>query len=111
MNNRDIAAAWEYHDGTKHSYASIRRNTHRLDWNNQPIPFKIYRDLEPIPLPRDFSLSGVPGLQAVAAGPFSADGECVPDLPSLASLLYHSAGITRRREYWGGQIEFRAAAC
>ena len=42
MNNRDIQATWKYHDGTKHSYWSIRNNPHFLDWANRPQPFKIY---------------------------------------------------------------------
>jgi hypothetical protein len=50
MNNRDIQAAWKYHDGTKHSYWSIRNNPHFLDWANRPQPFKIYPKIAPLPL-------------------------------------------------------------
>ena len=32
MKNHDTDAAWTYHNGTKHSYESIRRNPHYLDW-------------------------------------------------------------------------------
>ena len=60
MANRDTGAAWNYHDGTKHSYWSVRRGGHYLDWAVQPLPYKVYRDLEPIPLPRDLSPSAVP---------------------------------------------------
>ena len=42
--NTDIALA--YHEATKHSWASIRANPHRLDWVNRPSPFKIYPALE-----------------------------------------------------------------
>lgn len=42
MNNREIQAAWKYHDGSKHSYWSIRTYPHFLDWANRPLPFKIY---------------------------------------------------------------------
>ena len=45
MKNREIEAAWDYHNGTKHSYESIRANRHYLDWENQPMPFKVYPDL------------------------------------------------------------------
>src|SRR6267378_5775388 len=41
MNNREIQAAWKYHDGTKHSYWSVRNRPHFLDWTNRPLPFKI----------------------------------------------------------------------
>ncbi len=61
MKNREIEAAWDYHNGTKHSYESIRANRHFLDWENQPIAFKIYSDLEPIPLPEHLSSSGIAG--------------------------------------------------
>ena len=38
----------EYHERTKHSPASVRASAYALDWDNQPIPFKVYPDLEPI---------------------------------------------------------------
>jgi hypothetical protein len=37
MSNRDLDAAWRYHNGTKHSYQSVRGDSHRLDWRNQPL--------------------------------------------------------------------------
>ena len=58
MTNRDLEAAWSYHDGTKHSWQSIHADSHFLDFPNQPLPFKIYEELEPIPLPKDFSNTG-----------------------------------------------------
>jgi len=48
MNNREIHAAWKYHDGSKHSYWSIRNHPHSLDWANRPLPFKIYPKIEPL---------------------------------------------------------------
>jgi len=50
---KDMAALTlrEYHDRTKHSLASVRSGAHSLDWDNQPLPFKIYPDLEALPLP------------------------------------------------------------
>jgi hypothetical protein len=66
MNNHDIQAAWKYHDGTKHSYWSIRNNPHFLDWANRPQPFKIYPKLEPVPLPRDVPQTGVAALSAIS---------------------------------------------
>ncbi len=92
MKNREIARAREYHERTKHSPESVRRSAHTLDWPNQPLPFKIYKDLAPIPLPRETP-------------------PAASDLSRLAHLLYYSAGITRRRQYPGGEILFRAAAC
>ncbi|MGH7847623.1 MAG: SagB/ThcOx family dehydrogenase [Candidatus Binatia bacterium] len=108
--NRDLKAAWNYHDATKHSYESIRQNRHFLDWDNQPLPFKIYSGLEPIALPRKLSSSGRKALETIAAPAAGATPE-LPDLQRLAELLYLSAGITKRRPYPGGEMLFRAAAC
>jgi len=109
-DNRNSEAAWNYHNATKHSYVSIRANTHFMDWNNQPLPFKIYPTLEPKRLPGEVRQSGVAALSAIAET-VSAQTNASPDLEAVAQLLYLSAGITRRRKYSGGEIYFRAAAC
>ena len=111
MNNRNLEAAWAYHNGTKHSYQSIRTNPHYLDWENQPLPFKIYSQLEPIPLPQHLSSSGVPALLAISAVEAPAESQVGPTSQILAEILYLSAGITRRKSYPGGEILVRAAAC
>ncbi len=111
MNNLDIQAAWKYHDGTKHSYWSIRTNPHFLDWANRPQPFKIYPKIEPLPLPRDVPQTGVAALSAISEPVPSAGSDSVPDLQDLARILYFSAGITKQRAHPGGEIYFRAAAC
>jgi len=33
-----------YHQQTKHSYASVRSNPNYLEWEKQPVPFKIYNE-------------------------------------------------------------------
>ncbi|HYL85434.1 MAG TPA: SagB family peptide dehydrogenase [Candidatus Angelobacter sp.] len=109
MNNREIQAAWKYHDGTKHSYWSVRNRPHFLDWANRPLPFKIYPKIEPFPLPRDIPQTGVAALSAISEPSSRADA--VPGVQDLARLLYFSAGITKQRAYPGGEIYFRAAAC
>src|SRR5579863_1417824 len=111
MNNRDTQATWKYHDGTKHSYWTIRNNPHFLDWANRPQPFKIYPEVEPLPLPRDVPRTGVAALSAISEPVRSEDGESVPGIEDLARILYFSAGITKQRKSPGGEIYFRAAAC
>jgi SagB-type dehydrogenase family enzyme len=111
MKNRNLQATWAYHNGTKHSYESIRANRHYLDWDNQPIPFKIYSALEPIPLPRQLSSPGMTALEAIATAEATKRDPSVPSLQTLAEILYLSGGITRRRRHPGGEILFRAAAC
>jgi len=111
MNNREIRAAWKYHDGSKHSYWSIRNHPHFLDWANRPLPFKIYPKIEPLPLPRDVPQTGVAVLSAISEAVPSSRGDSVPSVQDLARLLHFSAGITKQRAYPGGEIYFRAAAC
>jgi SagB-type dehydrogenase family enzyme len=111
MNNPDIQAAWKYHDGTKHSYWSIRNNAHFLDWANRPLPFKIYPTIESFSLPRDVPQTGVAALSAISEPVPSLPADSVPQLQDLARILYFSAGITKQRAYPGGEIYFRAAAC
>src|SRR6266853_3136727 len=109
-DNRGSEVALKYHNLTKHSYASVCSNQHSLDFNNQPIPFKIYPTLDPSPLPAEVRQTGVAALSAIAeiVPPQTAGA---PDLEAIAQLLYLSAGITRHRKYPGGEIYFRAAAC
>ncbi|MFY9559917.1 MAG: SagB family peptide dehydrogenase [Terriglobales bacterium] len=109
-DNRESEIAWNYHNATKHSYASIRTNPHSLDFANQPLPFKIYATLEPSRLPGEVRQTGVAALSAIAES-VPAQSNAAPDLEAVAQLLYLSAGITRHRKYPGGEIYFRAAAC
>ena len=109
-DNRNTELAWNYHTATKHSYTSIRTNAHSLDFSNQPLPFKIYATIDPVPLPRDVRQTGVAALSAIA-GSVSTHTDAAPNLEAVAQLLYLSAGITRHRKYPGGEIYFRAAAC
>ena len=109
-DNRNSEVALNYHNATKHSYASVRTNQHSLDFNNQPIPFKIYPTLEPSPLPAEVRQTGVAALSAISEI-VPPQTDAAPDLEAIAQLLYLSAGITRHRKYPGGEIYFRAAAC
>jgi SagB-type dehydrogenase family enzyme len=111
MKNREIEATWNYHNGTKHSYQTIRASKHYLDWDNQPVPFKIYSTLQPIPLSEHLSPSGVPALLAVSAGAARTEEQAPLTSQALAEILFLSAGITKRRSYPGGEMLFRAAAC
>ncbi len=104
--NRAIESARGYHDRTAHSPESVRAGDHRLVWDIQPSPFKIYADLPPIPLPRDLA-----ALEMDACAALSRDAGTAPlDLARLAALLFFSAGITRTKEYPGGGRQFFRAA-
>ena len=113
MTNREVAAAWDYHNRTKHSAASLRMNRHVLDWEIKPRPFKVYPRIEPIPLPRELPPVSVPALTAIACGETPVGNQAqLPDLATLARLLHFSAGIMRKKVYPSGdEYYFRAAAC
>src|SRR5256885_16547578 len=111
MMNQETALAWKYHDLTKHSYSSIRTRPHQLDWDNKPSPFKVYIDIEPIPLPRGLLQSSMPTLEAIASTEVEPTSGIKPSLNQLASILYYSAGVTKKKTYPGGELYFRAAAC
>src|SRR5215472_16218143 len=87
MNNRDTQATWKYHDGTKHSYWSIRNNPHFLDWANRPLPFKIYPGIENMPLPREVSQTGVAALSALPHPLFLGGNYQAAHLPRRRNLL------------------------
>jgi SagB-type dehydrogenase family enzyme len=111
MSNSDIEQTWAYHDATKHSGRSIRANMHRLDFANQPLPFKIYESLDPIRLPQQIEQTGIAAIASISEQVPTGGNERIPALRDLARILYYSAGITKRRSYPGGEIYFRAAAC
>ncbi len=112
MANADTEAALTYHEATKHSEWSVRTSGHHLDWDNQPLPFKIYRDLKPIPLVQDFRHRDIPALDAIACAAASLPAgdvtQLVPDLATLSRVLYLAAGITKSRNTPGGESYFRA---
>ena len=110
-DNWNVEAGWTYHNGTKHSHQSVRASTHSLDFSNQPLSFKIYTTLEPIPLPRDLAPIPMPALAAIAAPPSGPAVDRVPNLAVIAQILHLSAGITRHRQGEGWDVHFRAAAC
>ena len=109
MGNRDIISARDYHERTKHSPVSIRSGPHYLDWDNQPHPFKVYENLDSLPLEEHLVSSDMPALRALSAP--APEGEREITRQELGELLFLCAGVTRRRRYFGGEMLFRAAAC
>ena len=108
MGNRDTQATLDYHEATKHSERSVRASRHSLDWENQPLPFKIYRDSRADPAAARFPRAGSSRpSHAIArtsrARRSGAAGERIPDLadaracpPSLGG--HHQAQAPSRAE-------------
>ena len=111
MANRHTRATWNYHDGTKHPGGPLMNPHHRYDPMRNPLPFKIYEDLDPISLSLDVPLTGVPTLSAIATDVSPIPEGQVPDIAAVTRILHFSAGITKTlRSVWGDRL-FRAAAC
>jgi SagB-type dehydrogenase family enzyme len=98
----------EYHERTKHSFESIRRDAHFMDWDNEPSRFKRYPDLEARPLPPP-GVSGMPFHRAVRASA-GGHGSSTPDLSGLAYLLALAAGVSRTVRTSLGRFRFRTYA-
>ncbi len=115
--NGETAAAWSYHDATKHSWASVRSGGHMMDFTNQPRPWKLYEaELPTIDLGGEPAVSGAAGASGATAldalrGPWDAEPAAGLTLRSIATLLLLSAGVTKQLSFPGGTMRFRAAAC
>lgn len=81
------------------------------DWSDDPLPYKIYETLAPIAIPRAFTPTAMPALDAIAAQGDELEGERVPDLAALARIALLSNGILKRSTPRAGEsvIEYRAA--
>jgi SagB-type dehydrogenase family enzyme len=122
LSNRDIEVARTYHAATKHSYTSVRSGGHYLDWDNRPMPYKLYPEVAGLALPRDLSLARVPALDAITArGAVRDAGASTGDrndlaherseltLDALTRILFCADGLTRRIRVGGQDYHFRAA--
>ncbi len=96
---RSSEAARVYHERTKHSPWSVRTVPHFLDWDNQPLAFKIYPGAAKVPLP--------PAPENVSSAPTPES----LDLETLSRLLFYTGGVTKHIRFARGLMPFRAAAC
>jgi SagB-type dehydrogenase family enzyme len=99
----DRAAILAYHEATKHSPVSVRARAHSLDWENRPFSFKLYTDLERIPLQEDIPSPVVPAMEAIGVTSV-LDPTPGPDLPALARLLVLGAGVHHTMTFRDGDV-------
>ena len=105
MSDQESARAREFparifHEATKLAYINL---------GNKPPLYKSYSNSPAIPLPTDFSLPQLSTLRAIAGDSDSTD-ETI-NLKTVASLLYHSAGVIRKATHpTAGEVHYRAAA-
>jgi len=92
MNN-NIETAWYYHNGTKHPNGILLSRPHHYDPTHRPIPYKIYKEIYTVALPSLKSPTNFPALKAISVN-IKPESEQIPDINTLASILYFSGGIT-----------------
>ena len=120
--NEEIRYAIDYHEATKHSEASLMTSRHYLDFDNKPIPFKIYLELPSISLPINFPTPQVNALSCISgmisqrssedmkrltttttsidtSNTITTSGRPNFNIENLAEILFFSAGITRELKY------------
>ncbi len=108
MANRDIEAARSYHLATAHSFTSVRSVQHVLDWDNRPLPYKIYPEAGSLALPRDLELPSVPTLEAIRDD-HPVNSETPVDLERITRLLFCAGGLTKSLRVGKEAHHFRAA--
>ena len=132
--NKETRYALDYHEATKHSEASLLTSRHYLDFDNKPIPFKIYLETPSISLPTSFPTPQVNALSCISGitnkglnddsealtsqlgtEPTTKSTDVINNIPyvdfsSLAEVLFFSAGITREIKYSYGKYYMRAAS-
>jgi SagB-type dehydrogenase family enzyme len=119
--NKDISYAINYHEATNHSEISLMTSRYRLDWNNRPMPFKVYTDnLFTYNLPTDFPIPTMNAIKSICNGYYNHNSGIISDsnvlrngnitLKDLSEILFFSAGITREMRYNYGTYYMRAAS-
>ena len=111
MMNRDTGAALRYHRGTNHPDGSLMNNRHVWDPMNPPLPYKLYKDVDSVPLALDGPSADLPALTAITANDGAMGAVRTPGFEALSRILHYSAGITKTLRRAGGPMAFRAAAC
>ncbi len=115
--------AREYHERSKHTPESVRRDSFSLDFASKPRPTKQYRDLPRITIgesPEPPDMSALPAIAAPYPEPRFAEipmeseirnGSEPVDATDLQTLCQYATGITKELEIQGQRTPFRAAAC
>src|SRR5256712_429926 len=109
MADTDFSSALTYHEATKHSEVGIGASAHYLDWDNKPAPFKEYKNLASIALPRDFPRPEKNSINAIKSATREAGAKQI-DIGVLSELLFFSAGLTRKARFGKEFYYMRAAS-
>jgi SagB-type dehydrogenase family enzyme len=115
MNNKEIQHALDYHEATKHSEVSIMTSRHYLDYDNRPMPFKMYLKQPRYPLTNNFPSPNLESITSIVDVKQSANSsptksEKSVSVMDISEILFFAAGITRVLRYSYGTYFMRAAS-
>jgi len=103
MDEANVQRVIGYHDRTKHHPQRYARGPGRLDWANQPDPFRTYAGCERVPLPVPPDDFGPTYRQFVAGRP-----QVEPlGLESVSRFLYLSLAISAWKQYGSSRWALR----
>ncbi|MDX1372264.1 MAG: SagB/ThcOx family dehydrogenase, partial [Nitrososphaeraceae archaeon] len=108
--NLNTTIAKDYHEISKHSPISIYSNRYFLDWDNKPSPFKSYKNLKQIVLPKDFPHPNANALDCLEKEQKSHNRLPMLELPLISQILFFSAGITRILKFNNAVYYMRASS-
>jgi len=112
--NQNIKIAYEFHEITKHSPISVYLNSHYMDWENKPFPFKLYLNKQKIGLPTSFTYPNKDSIMCLKQRIINLNSNLTEqkqiDLNILTQILFFSAGITRKMNFNNNIYYMRAAS-
>ena len=111
MTNRKTEAALRYHRGTNHPDGDLINPNHVWDPMNPPLPYKLYKGVDSVPLALDGPTVDMPTLAAISGSEGAGGSSRAPNSGVLSRILHFSAGITKTLRRPGGPMAFRAAPC
>ena len=86
MNNKEIQHALDYHEATKHSEVSIMSSRHYLDYDNRPLPFKVYLEQPQHPLTNNFPTPNLDSITSIAEVKRPANSNTIQDKKSISAM-------------------------
>jgi nitroreductase len=105
--SRDLEIVLAYHEATKHAPARMAPGPGRIDWENEPAPFRRYRGAPLVELPRPEPRPGEGPAYDIAL----AEGNVPPrplDSSSVSQLFFDSLAVTAWRRAGGAAWALRA---
>ncbi|MGE3860113.1 MAG: SagB/ThcOx family dehydrogenase [Nitrososphaeraceae archaeon] len=112
--NQNIKIAYKFHEITKHSPISVYLNSHYMDWENKPFPFKLYLNKQKINLPTSFPYPNKNSIMCLKQRIINSNSNLTEqqqiDLNTLTQILFFSAGITRKINFNNNTYYMRAAS-